>query len=470
MPVLEQDYKTLNYNSFLEKKGSLFGDFDGERNIRRSRIDPETKKQVEEIQKIRGELLSLQTARRGKAEIKQFLGKLDPRLLGGGNLPSNLDFTGELKTRAITIGRKQFTVTPKDDLQHVINRASDAGGGIIHLTSGTYRLSTSIIMPSKIQIIGENTTSTIIDFQDSGAGFTAVGTSIYSTGTITGITSSIFVEGSGTSWVANLTTDHQIFIANRWYKIASITDNTHLVLSEGFAGGGTFPGHTYRAAKIIEDIEFSELTFKDSASTALSLTDIRNLFLEDCIIESNNKGLVVTNGMEAIMDTVLLRTNVSNGAEFNNFSFSDIEGLSSIANGGHGAVLNDVNSVGFGISAWSGNTLNGALIIDAIDCFLQIITSANGLHGTEFVSGNSNLSVSDAVMKANGLDGINLGSSSNEITITSSFIKSNIRHGVNIGSSTCARNIIIGNIIRLNGSSQITDNGTDNEIGHNVTV
>lgn len=58
----------------------------------------------------------------------------------------------------------------------------------------------------------------------------------YSTGTISVTNGSTTVTGSGTLWASNVNAGDKIRINERWYEIASITNNTSLVLTKKYQG------------------------------------------------------------------------------------------------------------------------------------------------------------------------------------------------------------------------------------------
>src|SRR3989304_5236147 len=163
-----------------------------------------------------------------------------------------------------------------DNIQKAIDAVKESGGGVVFLRAGTYIVNEALVGYSYVDIEGENMSSTIIDFNSTSANLSFTGTDIYTTGTITSITSGVNVTGSGTAWLANVTTDHQIFIGNTWYKIAAVTGDTTLILAEGYQGNASLPGAAYRAVKIIKDVSISELTFKSSTGTGIVGTDVRN--------------------------------------------------------------------------------------------------------------------------------------------------------------------------------------------------
>src|SRR3990167_7666232 len=357
---------------------------------------------------------------------------------------------------------------PWDNIQAAIDKLDALGGGHILFRSGTYIINSALTGKSAIQFIGENTSSTILDFNSTAAKLNFTGTDAYATGTITSITSGVNVTGSGTAWLANVTTDHQFFIANKWYKIAAVTSDTALVLSEGYTGGATFPGAAYRAVKVVKDIEIKDLTLKNSTGTAIDFDDVRNVFLEDLEIVDNNKGFTMDNCSEISIDNLIVPSNDSNGCEFNTCGFADIESISTPSNGGHGMVINNFRVGNIVGSSSNSNTGDGYNITSASILQLnKVEASSNGGQGIELVSGNTAIGI-DAFVESNTSDGIKLTASSDDTIISGSHINSNGGYGVNIAASTCDNNLISSNKFASNTTAAYNNSGTGTLIRSNI--
>ncbi len=120
-----------------------------------------------------------------------------------------------LRTDNLIAGHSSVTVGVLEDLQKAVNAVANNGGGRVLLQNGTHTLTNDILGTGAVEFVGENKATTILQL-DNGANLGFAGSDVYSTGTITSITSGFQVTGSGTSWLANVTTDHQFFIQNRW--------------------------------------------------------------------------------------------------------------------------------------------------------------------------------------------------------------------------------------------------------------
>ena len=368
---------------------------------------------------------------------------------------------GELTLKNITLGGFSKMVSPGDDIQQAINEIIKEGGGTLLFKAGTHTVKKTLIGGSSIKFVGAKEDTTILSFEGlSNLSFT--GTNVYTAGTVTSIASGVIVTGSGTLWLANVSTNHQFFIGNRWYKISAVGSDTSITLSEAYAGGATFPGASYRATRIIKDIDFEELSFKNSTGTALAITDARNVNQKNCTYEDNNKGFVYTNVSEFTLNNMLSVSNDSNGYELNNCGFADIEAMVAIINSGHGTVLNNIRAMSIQSSASNGNTLDGFNITDAsVSSLLVVEVSSNGGQGIELVSGNESINFDNCLVNANTSDGIKFTGTSGTCKVYASTIKENGGYGINVAASTCDNNFLFKCHFNNNTSGPVNDSGTN---------
>lgn len=367
------------------------------------------------------------------------------------------------------LGRNILSLVAGDSLDKALRDLQDTGG-IIYLAAGTYTITSALTGYSSIQIIGENKATTIIDFASTAAKLSFAGTSSYATGTITSIASGVNVTGSGTSWLANVTTNHQFFIAGKWYKIAAVTGDTTLVLSEGYAGGATFPGSAYRTAILKTDIEIKEVTIKNSTGNALDFDDCRDVSLEDVELISNNVGLTADYCSEFTGDRIIIASSTGNGATFTQCGFLNLRSFSTPSNGAHGTLLNTCRIVTFDSSSSSSNTSDGYNITSCSNVLLGVQASSNGGQGIELVSGNVGILVQNGLVESNTSDGIKLTATSDDCIISNSLINSNGGYGVNVAAATDDNNIISFNKFASNSSGNVNNGGTGTITKGNIGV
>jgi len=497
MAVLEKDYKSFGYSGFLEKTNSIFGDFKDEQVIQKKEFDGTDINDKEE--KIEGEIFQIKSLKKSPVETREFIGKINPNLLSGGDASGKISFTGEIKAKNITIGRPQITIDINESIQHAINRLDDGGGGTLFLKDGTYFTETSITVANSIKVIGVSESATIIDFQNSTTNRIIVaGTNLYTTGTVIAITSRVIITGSGTEWLANVSVGQNIFLGTKWYEIASVVNDTTLVLStqEGYTDDLVLPV-SYRIATVAKDIDFENVKILncDHASGALDYDDARNITFRN--VHSNNGviGISFTNCSEIATDSCFFIGNSNDGIEMTNIGVLDIEGTISSGNGVNGW---DINNCKFG--AWYAcvgvaNTQDGFNFTTLENCaFVSCTGSENSGHGMEFISDNdqvtivsctmrdntgrgllstattTDLSITSSTFVGNDSDGIELTATSDRNTITNCHFRNNGAFGIDIANSNCDDNVISSNAFSGNTSGPINDSGTGTEINGNIGV
>lgn len=375
--------------------------------------------------------------------------------------------------RSRAAGGRTTVVFPGDDIQKAIDALKKEGGGRIYLRTGTHKPRTSLTIPSgvPIQIEGENTTSTIIDFNSTASRIIVAGTGIYTTGTVS-ITLGVTVTGSSTSWLSSgLVAGDQIFLDSRWYKIAAITGNTTIILSEGYSGG-VLAGATYRAGAVAKDCEIKELTIQGctSLSGALDGDDVRNLLLEDVQFISNTKAIVIKNFSEWLAESIIVVTSGSHGITFDTGTFCNNRQLATASNDGHGVVLISIKTGTFEFSSSNSNTADGYNITSCTDLFMSVQANANEGQGIECVSGNDNILIEGSLISGNITGGIMLTETTDNCRISTGKFTGNGGYGVNVAAATCDNNIIVSNVFAGNSSGAVNDLGTGTVIRGNVGV
>lgn len=352
-----------------------------------------------------------------------------------------------------------ITVVPGDSLQTALNTINTQGGGTLYLSPGTYTINADLSVYDNTRIIGDSSNNTILDFNSQAYSIIWLGTDIYTTGTIASIGSGVNVVGSGTTWTAAMI-GRQIFIDERWYVIVNVTDTTHLTIATGYADGATFAG-TYRIANPVNNVAIKGVTIKNSTTTALEGTDIRDVTLNDVVFLSNDKGFIFTNFMNVVPESSTVASSTSNGYELTNGTFCNSYSVATVSNGGSGAVLNNIRSCGWILSAANSNTTDGFNLTDVDSCVFKVEASGNGSNGIEMVSGCDSNFVNDALISGNTSDGIKLTATSDNNTIGSSInITGNGGYGVNIAASTCDNNTLLSPLYLSNASGNYSDSGT----------
>lgn len=363
------------------------------------------------------------------------------------------------------LGDRNIVVNIGGNIQEAIDRLQDYGGGIIRLADGTHDLSTyDLTIPAKtpIQFLGINMTTTILDFGSTNKRIILAGTNIYTTGTVS-ITNGVTVTGSSTNWLSSgLVAGDEIFLDSRWYKIAAITGNTSIILSEGY-GGAALSGATYRAGSIVRDCEFTELTIKSSTSTsgALDVDDARNVLLEDVTFAQNQVNGIVTNFSEWNSIRTVSAAATGNGFEFSTGTFCNNHQFANVGNGGHGFVMSGIMAGSFIECAANANTTDGFNITSCTSLdLIAVEAKSNGGQGVELVSGNKNIKFANFEASYNTSDGLKLTATSDYCKIIGCHFELNGGYGVNIAAATCDNNHLALSTFNTNTSGTYSDSGT----------
>lgn len=377
----------------------------------------------------------------------------------GGQAVVNTDGSSEFLNTLI--GRQQVTVDNTANLNTVLSDLSSAGGGILYLKAGTYTLSSALTYYSNITIRGISQNATILDFNNTGVGIVAAGSSVYTTGTLTSITGGVNVTGFGTSWLANVTPGQQLFLNNRWHVIAAVNSDTSITLAESYGGPTVTAGTSYRIASPMVNIALEQLTVKNATGDGFNIDDVREVELSNLLFLDCNVGFTMTNTSEITTNIVTTASCTSDGYQLTNVGFGGLTTLSSAGNGGNGATINDMNTIFVSTSSCAANTGDGYNLTDVSNSAFIVEASANGGQGIELVSGCDNNFIYAGLIENNTSDGIKLTATCDNNTIGSSCnVLNNGGYGVNIAASTCDDNLIIGVHFEGNTSGSINDSGT----------
>lgn len=88
----------------------------------------------------------------------------------------NLDSDGDAEFNSIFVRNAILTVELGGDIQSAITIISNAGGGEVKLSAGTFYPTSDIVIPSGVKLVGSGRDVTIIDFQDESFDVEAIGT------------------------------------------------------------------------------------------------------------------------------------------------------------------------------------------------------------------------------------------------------------------------------------------------------
>lgn len=362
-----------------------------------------------------------------------------------------------------------LTIQPQDNFQSYLNLAQTAGGGVVNLNpTSTFYPTSDIIVPSNVTI---NFNGATVDFNHQAYGFKVTGVNVYSTGTLTSITSGVNVVGSGTVWKSNITPFvDQLFVNGQWMIIASVTDNTHLTLLEGY-DGPTVSGSSYIIGIPSQNVTFNQCTIQNSTATAIKIDYARFQTINNVALVNNNAGMVHTYVTEFQINEITPTGCTLDGIKITNGGRYNWSSVNSVNNGGNGILLSGIRSMGISQGALSSNVSAGCSLTNCSDVDLfDFDANVNGTYGIVGVSGNSNITLITPMIRANTSDGVQFSASCNNCKITTGDFENNGGYGINIADNTSNNNIIGFNTFVSNSSGAVHNSGTGTLIRSNIGV
>ena len=381
----------------------------------------------------------------------------------------NAEFNNAEIRGTIVIGGQYRTVAVGDSIQSAIDAVYAAGGGTVVLQNGTHTLTANLNLYSYVTLQGQTGHGAILDFVNNAYGIVASGSSAYSTGTVSISNNGTALTGSGTSWATNVVAGMYILLGGIWYPITVVGSDTSITIGVPYAGVA-LSGAVYVAAVPIDSIEVNKVTIKN-ASTALAITYCSRAIFNDVNVNSSVTGITTTDSSLLTFNVATLTANNAGGS-FTRTHYTQFVGCSSIdALAGVGFTLttctNFVFQNSFSLNS-SGDGFNVTSCSNANFDACSVIE--NGGQGIEFISGNSDISISGGAYENNASDGIKLTATTDNLQIIGNSIKDNGGYGLNIAASTDDNNVITSNNFSGNSTSAVNDSGTGTVIRGNVGV
>lgn len=364
-------------------------------------------------------------------------------------------------------GFRNFTVEDGGDIQAAVDEANASGGGRVFVKNGTHLISSDIILYSNIYLEGENAGSTVLDFQTNAFGIIAVGTNAYSTGTLSVTNNATTVIGSGTTWTAEMV-GRKILLDGLWYIIAARTNDTTIHIAAPFAGV-TLSGASYTLATLKEDVKVTNMTIRN-ASSGIKFQYVGEIFFSDVDVQTSVTGITGDDSSQIAIREIDLVANNS-GVAFTNCHFIGADATGAIdTQAGNGMTLNAVTNSSFTSMFMVNSSADGVNFTDCSNIKMDGTFLENGGEGIEFVSGNSDIVVSQSAIENNASDGVKFTATSDNCFLYGCSIKSNGGWGVNLVDSTSDNLVITTCNFLSNSSGAVDDNGTGTVIRGNVGV
>ena len=342
------------------------------------------------------------------------------------------------------------------EINQALNALPDSGG-YVHLLEGTYSIAASIAIPmDNVSLIG---------------------------------------AGRGTI----LQTNANINVVNINNRVSIIISNLYIL--------GNATGATQTGIHIINQSNFCIITNCWVVNTRLYGVILEDS--DDCVISKNNisgcaAGIRIQTGSSRNRIT---ENNCSNNSVdgISIFNTLPVSMLNSVANNicdnndFYGIEVNWSNDITISGNVCSNNGNSGIyLLSSSMNSISDNISTSNTEHGIYVVLSNNNnfngnqchanvrhgiylwVSEGNTVTENNcrdndvndtaTYDGISLFSNADNNVISSNRCDGNDRDGIRIDDNTCDKNIVTSNQLLGNTTGALTDNGTNTEIGHNITV
>ncbi len=369
---------------------------------------------------------------------------------------------------ALDTAHNELTIEPGDDIPAAIANLVADGGGILHLTVGTYDVATDIVIASNIHFGGVSSGGTIIDFGGGAYQVKVIGTDIYTTGTVTVNTGDITIIGSGTTWDVAME-GQSIFLQGTFYVIATVSDPTTIVITTPYQGSN-LSGASYGIATPNESVTISGLTVQNSSVDLINLQYAYNLAANDVtVVNSSATGILIDscNFMNTniifvdLCDKGIVATNCA-GFTFANTNVTDCDsGAIELTDFSNSVVIDSsVDTCGvFGFKLTNVNNVG-----------IQQISNAN-IDGTgwDIHGGGFALAVTESdAFNCTG-DGMKLSDSVQGFSTYGVTFQDNGGYGLNIDSG-CTDNSVGLSLFAGNSSGPVSDSGTGTLIRSNIGV
>ena len=388
----------------------------------------------------------------------------------GGLSYSQLNVASRPHVAVVTTSKKQGTF---DNIQDSINYVSSVGGGSILIKKGTYFPELKIEIPSNVELIGESTTNTIIDFTNTTfvvpffASIQARGVSVTTDGTFAINNGSSSVTGTNSEFSTDgVVAGDMFFINGVPYPVSSVTNDTSLTLVDTFRGKNV-SGQSVDIQQPVQDIAVRNLTVQNSAEAGMSLGLTINASVIHCHVTKCDGGISIGGYQGEVSYNACFENDVSASA----FGIS-VSGKSSQANNNYIS-----NSRSSGISVGSGATASFNYVANSDTTGIFALLTDDFVITNNYIIGSDSHGiavgqacdrgiVNNNMILDSGDDGINIagtgGSPTNKINVQGNVTHNEANQGIDLTANT-ANCIVTGN----NTFGGVSDAGA-NTVANNV--
>jgi len=363
------------------------------------------------------------------------------------------------------------------------SQAFAAGHKRVWLHAGVYYETGNILLPEEGSLTGQ--AGAIIDFggQAYSVRVDGSGGTKNTTGTFSVTSNSTAVIGVGTTFTS-LAANSWLFIGPDAYKIASVTNDTNLVLERAWRGPNR-SGLPMFGLVLCSGVVLSGFTIRNSTSVdgGLFVRAARKNEFENLRIQACEHGVHIRDSINLLFDGVtsfaatahdgcdIATSRSTQFAEchfYGNFSyglrvtgglahkFNDCEFSSNLSGGVFvDGAATDCSFLGCGVKQNTG----AGITVDA-GCARTIINSCtsafNGGTGVSLQSNDSE--VTSNLIFSNAVNGITLANA-NDVTLSGNRITTNTSAGVSIPATGVNRARLLGNNVSSNGTDYVITSG-----------
>jgi len=338
-----------------------------------------------------------------------------------------------------------------DGIQSAINFVNGLGGGTVLIKAGTYDVTEEISITSNIYLRGESPFNTIIRNTGTSRAILIDGGFRTNSDSISLTNGDATVTGSGSSFVDDgVQVGDVLFVRDLGveYMVASVTDNTHLEITENYQGDGisgafftiydasnssnigmaniTIDGSAVEAGSFVTTVVISEgrnITLENVIVTGslegddLTITDVANYKINNCIFKNASDRGIAIGGGYGVLSGVYGNKNGGYGIYIS--SSARLIGCQVVANGSDGIFMEQGGNNAPLVEGCfiSGNAGSGVIVVLCEGA--QVLNNRivnNGFYGIE-VGGGPDTSI-DTIISANYIDGNTSGDISDSGTGT----------------------------------------------------
>ena len=378
--------------------------------------------------------------------------------VGDAFIPSSIARDSELAYEAV--------VAPTGGDYTTIQAALAAGKKTILVRNGTYVLASDIdITQNGIIIVGESRNGVIIDCNNTAYGIKAKSSPFFAS-TISINKGTSTVTGSGTNWLTSLSEVSRAYIMlhNVCYKVASIPDNTTIILADVYRGKN-ISDSPMKVGYILNDIRLENLTLANytfSGDGAFSFYGTTDVVIKNCAaINCTSYGIKTSSSSNFLIQNNFFKSNRT-ALFFEESYYINASGnycLNSILSG---ILLTLSNYCTINGNQCLNNSSNGI----SLDGSANNTMTDNNCRGNEtgiYTYGSDGNTINANHCNLNIYNGIWIYNNSDYNTIINNICWYNDNYGVNIQESTSSFNIVGMNSLMNNNLGPGRDEGASTQ-------